>query len=658
MNKVLLAIFLTVFLTGFFLLTGRPVYAADVTPPVTNYTMTPSEPDGNNDWFTSIITFELEAIDLQSGVKEIWYKISNNPWQIVEFNDTVNRAPNPSFEVADSTTTGLQYWEATVQDASTIYSQDQNEYHPDFPLASARIHTTGTGWHGINHSDNFAVSSSYNNMSASVSLKTQAVVSNAYFKVYAISQDPINGQTVTQIAQSSSLTNTNDWTRLNLNFTVNVPNAIGVYLDIGLDGPGTVWMDAVSLSTSPTATNTAFTVGADNANHQVIFYSVDQAGNAETYSCEEPLKNCVQFKLDQTPPGNWHNSGAFRGIPPGPSDHHVYAHSNVEDFTSGLSTLSNRFQYLPNTQTIFGIYSDLMVCGGSSSWLSNQWADLEPLNFNDGDKLGYLLTPKVDYCDSVWRICKYVRFYAEDMAGNWSMKDLCLNGPWIKLRGNGIVRANHNVSMVSESSEPNTDGLIEIGGTSIDFFTSAKNWRVRNSPTPVNYSYNNYFQLTGDKNAFLPTANLQAASGIFLVNGDYEITRQKTPSAYRTATFNQIIFVDGDLIITDDVSIANASTALFVVSGDVLIDKKTELVGVAIITDGSFYNAYNIRERETTKTLVLRGFYSANKFFMQRTLQGVNNNDAPSDDFTYEPKYTIQLRQFFGKNSVVWKSVD
>ena len=132
MNKVLLAIFLTVFLTGFFLLTDRPVYAADVTPPVTNYTMTPSEPDGNNDWFTSIITFELEAIDLQSGVKEIWYKISNNPWQIVEFNDTVNRAPNPSFEVAGSTTTGLQYWEATVQDASTIYSQDQNEYHPDF----------------------------------------------------------------------------------------------------------------------------------------------------------------------------------------------------------------------------------------------------------------------------------------------------------------------------------------------------------------------------------------------------------------------------------------------------------------------------------------------------------------------------------------------
>ena len=39
MNKVLLAIFLTVFLTGFFLLTDKPVYAADITPPITNYTI-------------------------------------------------------------------------------------------------------------------------------------------------------------------------------------------------------------------------------------------------------------------------------------------------------------------------------------------------------------------------------------------------------------------------------------------------------------------------------------------------------------------------------------------------------------------------------------------------------------------------------------------
>jgi hypothetical protein len=636
----------------------QPVHASDTTPPVTTYTKTPSGPDGNNGWYRSVVTFDLQAIDLQSGIKEIWYKISNYPWQTVEFSNTLNRAPNPSFEISGTTSSGLRHWEATTEDGSTVYSQDQTVHHPEFPTSSAKITTTGTGWHGINHSDNFAVASSYSNMTAAISLRTQGVTDSAYFKVYAISQDAFGNQTITQIAQSPSLTGTNDWTRLNLNFTVSVINVIGVYLDIGLEGPGTIWADAVTLSSSPTSTNITFNVGADNANHQIIFYSVDHAGNTETYSCTEPIKNCVTFKLDQTPPGNWHNSGAFRGVPPGPSNHHLFTHTNVEDATSGLSTLSNKFQYLPDSKPEFGISSDLMRCGGSGIWLPGQWAPLEPLNFNDGDTLGYLLTPKTDFCNSVWRICKYVRFYAEDMAGNSSTKDLCLNGPWIKLRGKGIVRSNNNINMIAESIDPNTDGLVEVGGIWIDFFTSERNWRVRNSPTPVSYSYQNYFQLTSDKTNLLPTANLPTTSGVYLINANYEITRQKTPSAFSTATFNQIIFVNGDLTVSNDTRVSANSTALFIVRGDVKIAKSVEELGVAMIADGNFYNAYDIRERETTRTLILRGLYSANRFVLQRTLQGTNNNDLPSDDFTYEPKYVIQLREYFGRNSVVWKSIE
>ena len=649
MSKKNLLVPLAVF--TFALTLPNRVLATDTTAPATSYVKTPSSPDGNNGWYKSVVTFDLTATDLESGVKEINYKIDTGAWVKVTFNDTLNLAPNPSFETAGGTSSGLDLWDATTIDSDTVYSQDLDNYEPSYPYASAKISTIGTGWHGINNQANFAVAGSYNNMTAAVSLKTVNVTDSAFFKIYAISQDGQGQQVVTMIATSSSVTGTTDWTRLSTNFVVSVDNAIGVYLDIGLNGTGMVYADAVTINSSVSSAATTFTVGSDNENHVVSFYSVDQANNTEIYNCSSnPLINCVKFKQDLTPPGNWRNSGAFRGFL-GPSDHHLYVYTEVDDYTSGISTFTDKYQYLTEKNPTYGRYSNLMSC--SSTWQPNNWAILISPPFTPGVESAYLLTPKTDFCNSNWKICKIVRFYSEDMAGNSATKDLCINGPWIKLRGEGQVRSNNNIDMLSEADDSNTDGLIEAQGTAINFFTSTKDWKVTASPTLSTHSYQDFRNMISSPTAISGT--LPTTSGVYLINGDYQLD---ITNNYENATFNQIIFINGNLTIDGELEINNASTALFIVNGNVYISKRTKELQAGIIADGDIYTSYNVGENEASPTLYLRGLFSANQIHFQRTLQGTNNNHSPSEDFIFEPKYTIQLKEYFSKSTVKWLSVD
>ena len=236
-------------------------------------------------------------------------------------------------------------------------------------------------------------------------------------------------------------------------------NVIGVYVEIGFLGTGSIWIDAVNINKSDTPT-TSFYVSSDGY-HTVEYYSVDKAGNAEATKSKS-------FKIDQTPPGNWHDSGAVRGLLG--NDHELYCWINVTDSTSEFQHLLTNFNTPQNHLGEFGRYrpSFMRKLMDAGDWVISSSSVLS-------GKKAYLLTPKVDFCDDDWKECsKMVRFRAVDMAGNISTKDVCINGPWIKVRGKGIVRANQNIDMVSEApvDEVNTDGLVEVGGQQISFFTS------------------------------------------------------------------------------------------------------------------------------------------------------------------------------------------
>lgn len=625
----------------------------DVTPPSTTAILNPSSPDGNNDWYITPLQITLNATDLETGVKSINYKIDSGSWQTIDFSGTSNLVTNPSFETSGATTTGTSGWEATVEDPEGNYSKDATNSATGYASSSMKIETTGGAWHGVNNLSTYSPTIAYDNMTSSVWLKSDSITGSATMKIYAVVPDGGGGYTYQYITEHAPLSGTNDWTLSTLDFNVNVAGAEGVYVDIGLVGPGSLWVDAVSVSTSLNTISTNFTVATDSAEHTVEYYSEDFAGNVEESRCIGSTVNCIEFKLDQTPPGNWQNSGAVRQIGGGSSaEHELWVFTDVEDLTSGLSTNTDEYQYHTSTQDSFGYYSNLLGC--NSTWNADAWVALEDAVTSDGTTRATLRTQKTDFCDSNWKICKDVRFYAEDMAGNIRTKDLCLNGPWVKVRGGGHVRSNAYIDMVSESSEDNTDGLIEINGISVDFFTSDKDWEVHNSPIPsaIDYDYL-YTEITATKTE-ITDGEVVSATGVYEVNGDLTLGNQEIPNDYDSATFDQIVFVDGNLTLESNIEVGSDSTALFIVSGNVFIDESLDVVGVALIADGNIETAYNLSEGSTTKTLNLSGIYIAEEIMLQRTLQGTQNNDTPSESFVFEPKYSLQLKQFFDNSTIRW----
>ena len=116
------------------------VFAADILPPITTSSRNPTTPNGWNSWYTSPITVTLNPTDLESGVKEVNYRVNGGAWQKQEFQNTLNLIQNPSFETGDSgSNTLLQYWEQANTNPDVIYNQDTTISYPTFKVKSPFI---------------------------------------------------------------------------------------------------------------------------------------------------------------------------------------------------------------------------------------------------------------------------------------------------------------------------------------------------------------------------------------------------------------------------------------------------------------------------------------------------------------------------------------
>ena len=86
MNRTILVIGIIFLLVG---ISINPAVAVlnsndDTTPPVTTISYNPEIPDGENDWYVSDVTVNLEATDDMSGVNNTYYSINSEPWVIYE----------------------------------------------------------------------------------------------------------------------------------------------------------------------------------------------------------------------------------------------------------------------------------------------------------------------------------------------------------------------------------------------------------------------------------------------------------------------------------------------------------------------------------------------------------------------------------------------
>lgn len=631
---------------------GIIIAQTDTTAPSTTYSLSPASPNGDNGWYVSPVQIQLDATDLETGVKTIYYRVNNGSWKSQNFAGTQNQIANASFELTGSTSTGASGWETTLEDPEAAYSHSLTDSAPGFGDKSVYIEATGGAWHGIHNKNNLITVLPYDNMTASVWLKTENATGGAKFKIYSANYDE-GSYIYSLIDESNTLVGTNDWTKVALDFTVSDPNADAVYIDVGIIGPGNLWIDAVSLSTASQNSTATFAVSSDNSNHQVEYYAVDYAGNQENSSCVSPKNNCIEFKIDQTPPGNWSNIGSERRSG---NAHQLYVFTDVFDETSGLKTSGgnvNKYQYTTHKFPEFGYYSDLNRCR-NRDWESGGWVDLGEGVDSDGDNSAYLETQRTEFCNSNWKVCKDVRFYAEDMAGNSDTKQWCLKGPWVQVVGEGIVRSNNNIDMGGEGNGENTDGLIELGGYAADAFTTTKGWKAANLQKQNTPDYDELINMTTKEKIEL-AETLSTSSEVFEHSGDFEIDSGNIPGNYSNEVFDQIVFVDGDLLISSNIEIGSNSTALFIVSGDVQIDKDVEYVGIAILADGDLETAYNFDpDTEQVNTLTMQGIFVANTIIFQRTLE--NNEDNPAEYIIFEPKYALQQKNFFEISSIEWST--
>ncbi|MEK7610783.1 MAG: hypothetical protein AAB486_00225 [Patescibacteria group bacterium] len=616
---------LAVGLAGLFLFStiGRG-FAAE-----TEVSLSPNQPDGQNGWYRTPINVTLTATDLEAGIASINWRIDNAVWENQSFPTATNLAPNASFENGfGGTLTGWQFSGTN----GAIGGQDLST--AKYGAASAKISAVTNGWSAWNNAANYSVVTPLANMTASVWIKTSNVSGlGAGFKVYSLSP---TGPTL--LGLSSSITGTSGWTFISLQFIVNPANAYGVYLELGLSGTGIVWFDGVNLSTSPTPTQAAFTF-SQNGSHNLEYYAINQQGVSES------PHNFQSLKIDTVSPYNWRGFETTRAG----NEHTLISQITVDDVASGLDTWNTRFQYSVDGGQHWGYYATFVSCS-SWSWVENGWfPTINNPSFVQGRQTLTLYTPPVSYCNSNWSVCKIVRFRVQDLAGNESTKDICINGAWSKVLG-GDVYSGTGISMGAAGTEDNTDGLIITPSSTVSNFSSSRHWLI--SSYGQTLVAPDFAGLYSKYSSAATITVLPKVNGYFQTRADFTIGQNTIPAGLSSANFGAVVFVNGDLIINGNYTLAPLGGIIFVVAGDVLVDKNvTELAGY-FLTDGLFDTAYN--GGGNADPLTIRGGVSAGTITLSRSLR---NNTDPAETFLFEPKYYLLLGGAFPANKVVWREI-
>jgi hypothetical protein len=600
-------------------------YVLAATGLVSTVTYQPETADGDNGWYISPVTATIAATDVSSGVKSISYKLDGGSTVTQNFSNSLNLVQNPSFE--QTLGGGLVGWSfAGVPGASG--SSDSVTYI--LGAKSAKIVSGENGWSGFNNGANYIPSSPFANLTASVWLKTSNVSgSGAYFKIYAAT-----GSGPVLLATSESVTGTSNFTRISRSFNVSASNAYGVYLDLGVMGTGTIWYDGVQITATNTDTQVVQTFSSPGS-HSLEYYATSNTGE------EEIPHHTSTFKVDTVSPYNWRNFTTDREG----NDHTLITQITVDDTGSGIDSTASKFQYSTDGGSTWGYYSNQTSCG--STWVPNGWLNINT-SLQNGGLTATLTSPTVNFCSSNWNICKIVRYQASDLAGNSALKDVCIYGLWFKT-GTGDVAARAGINYYTAGSTANTDGVVVSGGI-INNFTSSNNWYFANYPVPALPTYSEMltkFPASGG----LPSGKLPKASGIYLNNASFTISNQTIPSGFSTSNFSAVVYINGNLVINTNYSVSQSSAIMFIVSGDVRIDKGVNSLAGFFLAGDDIDTSYN---GNSNQSLTLDGSFLGDTLDINRNL---NHNSDPSLLINYNPSYLLKLAPYLGEGQTIWKEV-
>lgn len=122
-------------------------------------------------------------------------------------------------------------------------------------------------------------------------------------------------------------------------------------------------------------------------------------------------------------------------------------------------------------------------------------------------------------------------------------------------------------------------------------------------------------------------------------------------------------FIDGDLNVGGNLTLDNASTAVFVVRGNITVDASVTRADGVYIAGGTFYDADGTNP--AGGQLVIQGAVYANDVNLPRLLGGLcgggsacDNAQTPALVINFEPKYLIAVSDLLGSHGISWKEIE
>ena len=134
-----------------------------------------------------------------------------------------------------------------------------------------------------------------------------------------------------------------------------------------------------------------------------------------------------------------------------------------------------------------------------------------------------------------------------------------------------------------------------------------------------------------------------------------------TIGASTASAGNSVMFVQGNLIITGNVTAAGNNTVTFVVSGNISVNTNVSQLDGLYVAGGNFTDT-DVATGISGPQLVVNGAVYAGDVLLARVLGGtcvVNCDNAlfPAESFIFSPKYMLGLGSILGTPAVTWQEV-
>ena len=97
------------------------------------------------------------------------------------------------------------------------------------------------------------------------------------------------------------------------------------------------------------------------------------------------------------------------------------------------------------------------------------------------------------------------------------------------------------------------------------------------------------------------------------------------------------------------------SALVFIVAGDVRVDKSVENISAVIIADGQIDASYNGSSKEA---LVVKGGLMGDYLVINRALKASESEGNPVLDIIYQPVYLTAISPLMGSSIISWKEVN